>query len=144
MAPSDNVKQMRRLYERAWNEGDADVVDEVVDDDFVFNRGGVVHEGGADLYKELIDFSRETFPNMEYSLEDVIGGEDGNKVVIRWEMTGTHEGEYKGIPPTGQTVEMEGIEINRFEDGKLVEMWTHPNWIGFLEDIGTLPFDGSK
>jgi steroid delta-isomerase-like uncharacterized protein len=141
MGTPDTVERMRQLFERAWNEDDTDVVDEIVADDFTFERGGTTQEGGPDLYKDLIAVARETFPDMEYSLEEVIVGDGGDKVVLRWEMTGTHEGEYKGVAPTNQTVEMEGIEINRFEDGELVETQTHPNWVGFLEDIGALPFE---
>lgn len=144
METSENAERMRRLLDRGWNNDDTAVVDEIVADDFVFRRGGEIHEGGPELYKDLIAFSKETFPDMEYSLEDVIVGAGGDKVVIRWTMTGTHEGEYKGVEPTNQRVEVEGIEINRFEDGALVETWTHPNWVGFLEDVGALPLDGSE
>lgn len=141
MATPDTVKRLRQLFERGWNENDTDVVDEIVADDFVFKRDGDTHEGGPDLYKDLIDGARETFPDLEYSLEEIIVGDGGDKVVLRWEMTGTHEGKFKGAAPTGQTVKLEGIEINQFENGKLAETQTHPNWAGFLEDIGVLPVE---
>jgi len=141
MAREANAERMRRLFDQGWTEGNLAVVDEIVDEQFVFTRGGVVQEGGPGLYRDLIRSTREMFPDMAYSLDDVIVGDDGATVVIRWTMTGTHEGAYQGIDPTGQTIEMEGLEINTFEDGHLVETCTHPHWEGFLEDVGVLPLD---
>jgi len=142
MSGSDNAARMRRLFDQAWTDGNTDVVDEIVADDWVFTRGGDVQDGGPELYKDLIASTREMFPDMEYSLDDVIVGDDGSSVVLRWTVTATHEGEYKGVEPTGERIEMEGLEINWFRDGALVETTTHPNWAGFLEDVGVLPVDG--
>lgn len=141
MNEHENATQMRRLFEQAWTDNNLDVVDEIVDEEFVFTRGGVVQEGGSELYKDLIRHTREMFPDMEYSLDEVIVGDGGDAVTVRWTVTATHEGEYMGIEPTHQTIEMEGLELNRFEDGRLVEACTHPHWEGFLEDVGVLPLD---
>ncbi|MFB6087617.1 MAG: ester cyclase [Haloarculaceae archaeon] len=138
---SHNADRVRRLFERAWNEGDMTVVSEVVHDEFVFSRDDGQQRGGPNLYSDLIASSRAVFPDMTFFIDDVIVGADEPKVVVRWTMTGTHEGEFKGVAPTGETVELDGIEINRFEDGQLVQTWTHPNWVGFLEDVGVLPLD---
>ncbi|MFC7059187.1 ester cyclase [Halovenus salina] len=141
MNEHENATQMRRLFEQAWTDNNLDVVDEIVDEEFVFTRGGGVQEGGSELYKDLIRHTREMFPDMEYSLDEVIVGDGGDAVTVRWTVTATHEGEYMGIEPTHQTIEMEGLELNRFEDGRLVEACTHPHWEGFLEDVGVLPLD---
>ncbi|ELZ43716.1 hypothetical protein C464_16242 [Halorubrum coriense DSM 10284] len=119
------------------------MVDEVVADAFVFTRGGEVQTGGAELYKNLIRTTREMFPDMEFRVDDVIVGEDGDAVTVRWIMTGTHKGEYKGVESTDQTIEMEGLELNKFEDGRLVETCTYPHWVGFLEDIDVFPLTDS-
>lgn len=144
MTGTENARRMRRLFDRAWTEGKLDVVDEIVADEFVFSRQGSGGEGGPGHYRDLIVSTRDVFPDMEYSIEDLIVGEGGDKIVIRWRMTGTHEGEYKGVQPSHEPVEMEGIEINRFEDGSLVETWTYPNWVGFLEERGVLPIEESN
>lgn len=138
---TSNAERMRRLFERAWNDGDMDVVDEIVSEDFVFSRGGDAQAGGPELYRELIAFTSDTFPDMAFELEDVIVGEDGETVVVRWTMVGTHEGPYKGVAPTGQRVTIDGVEINRFDDGELAETWTYPNWVDFLEEVGALPYE---
>ncbi|QAU14582.1 DUF4440 domain-containing protein (plasmid) [Halorubrum sp. BOL3-1] len=135
---------MRRLFNEVWTDGNLDVVDEIVADEFVFTRGGEIQTGGVELYKSLVRSTREMFPDMEYTLDDVLVGEDGNAVTVRWTVTATHEGEYMGIEPTHQTIEMEGLELNKFEDGRLVETCTHPHWEGFLEDVGVLPLSSTE
>lgn len=144
MKTASNAERMRRLFDEAWNDGDLAVVEEVVADSFRFSRGGDSREGGPELYAHLIDISREMFPDMHYTVEDLFVGEGGSKVAVRWEMAGTHEGTYQGVEPTGEHVEMQGLEINHFADGQLVETWTHPNWVGFLETVGALPLGSGE
>lgn len=139
MTDRSNATRMRQLFEEAWTDGDLEVVDEIVADSFAFTRGGEIQTGGAELYKNLIRTTREMFPDMEYRVEDLIVGDDGDAVTVRWTVTATHEGEYKGVEPTHQSIEMEGLELNKFDGGRLVETCTYPHWVGFLEDIGVLP-----
>lgn len=141
MDESPNARRMRRLFDEAWTAGNTEIVDDIVSEEFVFTRGGEIQEGGPELYRDLIESTREMFPDMSYSIDDVVVGDGGDTVVLRWTVTGTHEGTYQGIEGTGQEIEMEGLELNKFEDGKLVETCTHPHWAGFLEDVGVLPVD---
>ncbi|MFB6283843.1 MAG: ester cyclase [Halobacteria archaeon] len=67
----------------------------------------------------MAEGTRGIFPDMEITVEDVFGS--GDRVAVRWTMTGTHQGEMFGVEPTGREVEFVGIEINRLEDGKLRE-----------------------
>ncbi|MGQ3331068.1 ester cyclase [Halorubrum sp. FL23] len=143
MTDSSNARRMRQLFEEAWTDGDLEVIDEIVADGFVFTRGGEIQTGGPELYKSLIRTTREMFPDMEYRVDDVIVGDGGDAVTVRWTVTATHEGGYKGVEPTNQTIEMEGLELNKFEDGRLVETCTYPHWVGFLEDVGVLPLTDS-
>lgn len=64
---------------------------------------------------------REAFPDIKYTVEDMI--EEGDKVVARWTTQGTHKGTFMGIPPTGKQVTFSGIEIIRIKDGQAVEEW---------------------
>ncbi len=141
MTDHDNADRIRRLFDEAWTGRDLTVVDDIVAEDFVFTRGGEVQAGGAALYKDLIRHTAEMFPDMAFALDDVVVGDGGDAVTVRWTVTGTHEGEYMGVEPTGRTIEMEGLELNRFEDRQLVETCTHPHWEGFLEEVGVLPVD---
>jgi predicted ester cyclase len=70
---------------------------------------------------------------MKFSIEDILATDD--KVALRWTMTGTHEGPMFGEEPTGKEVELTAIEINRFENGRLVETWTQSDMLGLKEQI---------
>ena len=68
---------------------------------------------------------------------------EGDKVVTRWTATGTHQGEFFGVAPTGKRIEMTGINIERFDEGgKLVEEWPEYNLLGALRQLGAVPEPG--
>ena len=76
---------------------------------------------------------------MQFTIEDTVTG--GEKIALRWTMTGTHHGDMDGIDPTGLQVELSAIEINRFEDGQLIETWTQSDQLGLLQQLGAFPAD---
>ncbi|AFO56489.1 putative cyclase [Natrinema sp. J7-2] len=72
---------------------------------------------------------------MTVTIDDLMAADE--KVALRWTMTGTHEGgPLFGVEPTGQEVELTAIEINRFEDGKLIETWTQSDQLGLMQQLG--------
>lgn len=74
-------------------------------------------------------------PDLQVTAEDLIATDD--KVVMRWTVRGTNDGELMGMPPTGRSVEITGISIDRFdEDGRLVETWDQWDNAGFMEQLG--------
>ena len=75
-------------------------------------------------------------------IEDQIA--EGDKVVSRGVMTGTHTGEWKGIPPTGNKINYSFIFIERVKEGKLVERWTNSDLLGLLRQLDLLSEEGSK
>ena len=77
------------------------------------------------------------FPNLHFTFEDLIA--EGDKVVVRETMSGTQQGELMGIPPTGKQFSVTGIEIYRFEGGKIVEHWLESDMLGLLQQLGALP-----
>jgi len=141
MDDTTNADRIRRLFDEAWTGDNLKIVDDIVADDFVFARGGTVQEDGPALYRDLVEGAREMLPDMEHTLDDVVVGDDGDVVTVRWTVTGTFAGEYKGVQPTGEEIEMEGLELNYFEDGTPVETCTYPHRDGFLEDVGVLPLE---
>ncbi len=76
----------------------------------------------------------EAFPDAVWSIEDLIAADD--KVIVRFVLRGTHEGEFMGIPPTGNKVEVGGINIMRIENGKIVEDWEDFDALGWLQQLG--------
>jgi steroid delta-isomerase-like uncharacterized protein len=133
-----NEERLKRLYDNVWNGEDLDVVDDLVGAEYVIHDREIAEElGGPELYKALVRMTREIFPDMAFSLEDVIAVDD--RVVVRWTMRGTHEGGMMGVEPTGREVSLSAIEINRFEEGKLVETWIQSDMLGLLEQLGAMP-----
>jgi predicted ester cyclase len=78
-----------------------------------------------------------TFLDPGVTVEDQIVA--GDKVVERWSTVGTHEGEFMGIPATGNKVTVTGIDISRLEDGKVVEHWTEMDVMGMMQQLGAVP-----
>jgi predicted ester cyclase len=77
------------------------------------------------------------FPDLHVHLEDLIA--DGEKLVIRYSVHGTHNGELMGIPPTGKEVSIAGIAIDRFEDSQSVEHWEIIDQLSLMQQLGVIP-----
>jgi predicted ester cyclase len=79
----------------------------------------------------------DAFSDLKRPVEDLVA--EGDKVVARWTSTGTHDGPFQGIPPTGKTISTSGITIFRLESGKIVEEWSESDMMGMLQQLGAFP-----
>lgn len=90
---------------------------------------------GPALYVALARGTQDISPDMIVTIEDMLAADE--KVALRWTMTGTHKGEPMfGVEPSGQEVELTAIEINGFEDGKLIETWRQSDQLGLVQQLG--------
>ena len=109
----------------AGNSGDAEVIsktiDEVVEPDLRIRRRLPVEATGARALKQVWEMLLRAFPDIHVTVEDLIA--EGDRVVARNSITGTHQGEYMGRPPTGKPVTYDEIFILRFANGRIAEMW---------------------
>jgi steroid delta-isomerase-like uncharacterized protein len=140
MSAQENKEMMRRLLEEAFGEGKTEVVDELLHSDFVCydpnSESGEIR--GAETIKGEIEYFRNAVPDLTYSVEDQVA--EGDKVVSRYTVSGTHQGEFFGIPGSGKRIEMTGINIDRFdESGKLVEEWPEYDLLGAMRQMGAVP-----
>ncbi len=140
MSAEENKEKARRLLEEAFGEGKVELVDDLLDPNFVCydpnSEAGEIR--GADTIKGEIEYFRTAVPDLTYTVEDQIA--EGEKVVSRYTATGTHEGEYFGVAGTGNRIEMSGIQIDRFdENGKMVEEWPEYDLLGAMRQIGAIP-----
>jgi steroid delta-isomerase-like uncharacterized protein len=137
MSEEDNKTIVRLQHEEVWNKGNLSLIEEIYTPDFVchFIVGPEWH--GREGVRRAITRHRTSFPDWEEHIEDIIA--DGDKVVTRWTATGTHEGEFEGIPPTGNQVTIAEVAIYRIADGKIAEQWGFPNIMGLLRQIGADP-----
>jgi predicted ester cyclase len=139
MATEENKAIVRRFMEESFGGGEPELVDELLDPDFVrydpYIEAGAVR--GAQIVKENIVWFRNAFPDLTCTIEDQVA--EGEKVVSRWTVRGTHQGEFFGVTGTGNRVEFAGIQIDRFdESGKIVEEWAEFDLLGAMRQMGAL------
>jgi steroid delta-isomerase-like uncharacterized protein len=122
----------------AFNQGDWDAVDRLFAADYVDHdpsRAGL--PPGPEGVKQAWSMFRVAFPDLQGVIEDMIA--EGDKVVVRGVVRGTHQGEMMGIPPTGRQVTVTLIDINRIGGGKLVERWAEQDNLGMMQQLGVIP-----
>ena len=111
-AKPESKELVHRLHSEIWSKGNLDLVEEIVSEDYVEHNPTVPHDArGPSDYKQSVEMFRAAFPDLTITEADTIV--EGDKVVSRVTMRGTHEGEFMDVEPTGTTVEADGIVINR-------------------------------
>ncbi|MFC5175170.1 ester cyclase [Nocardioides taihuensis] len=128
---------MRSTYELI-NTGDIAGFGDLLADDFVEHQGGPgfpdTKEGTLAFFRALLD----AFPDLHMEVEDLIA--DGDKTVARVTTTGTHRGDFMGIPPTGSSAGMQLIDIMRFDGaGRVCEHWGVADMLTLLQQLGVVP-----
>jgi steroid delta-isomerase-like uncharacterized protein len=139
MAAEDNKAVVLRFYEEVINGTDLDVIDELLTPD------GVDHTFGsqsAEEAKQFFGMLYQAFPDLRVEVNDVIA--EGDLVAARVTYSGTHEGEFVGIPATGQQTQTSGVDFFRMQDGKQAEHWGGPNMASLLQQLGVLPAPGAS
>jgi steroid delta-isomerase-like uncharacterized protein len=133
----ENRAIFRRYVEEVGNEGNLDLVDEIFSNYLSHQPDGSVLERGPEDVKRFMDEFRNAFSDFHTTIEDLIA--EGDRVATRWTMRGTHEGEFRGIAPTGKQITVTGIGIFRFSDGKVVESWDNFDQLGMMQQLGVVP-----
>ena len=137
MSAKENKANARRMIGKVWSQGNLDLVDELVDANYVFHDPMVPDVRGPEGLKQLVTMYRTAYPDLQFTVEDALA--DGDKVIHRWTCAGTHQGELMGIPATGKHTTTSGINIIRFEGGKAVEEWARWDSLGLLQQLGVIP-----
>ena len=114
-----------------------ELADEIFDRYLAHQPDGSVLERGPEDVKRFVGEFRSAFPDFHTTIEDQIAEDD--KVATRWTMRGTHEGEFRGIAPTGRQISVTGIGIFRFSEGKVVESWDNFDQLGMMQQLGVIP-----
>ncbi len=129
-----------QLYEEVFNNGNLDLADKLVAPTTVNHDPAAPPNipNGALGVKAVVTMLRSAFPDVHYTIEDLVA--EGDKVVVRLTVTGTHQGAFLGLPPTGKPVTMPSMHIFRFADGQIVEAWANRDDLGLRQRIGGLPW----
>jgi steroid delta-isomerase-like uncharacterized protein len=137
---TSNRATLKRFID-AMNTGDPEVVsetiDELVEPDAQIRTPLPIEATGQELLKEVFGRLHRAFPDLRVTVEDAIA--EGDKVVSRNSVTGTHQGEYMGIPPTGKSVTYNEIFIARFVDGRIAETWGVVDVLSQMRQLGMIP-----
>ncbi len=132
--PEENKTLARRSWELLEN---PDILEEVYASDLVW------HEPDRDIQgieqaRQFVSTYKSAFPDLHATVEDVIA--EGDQVVTRWTIRGTHQGEIEEFgPATGRQIEVKGITIHCIQDGKIVEEWEGYDNLSILQQLGLVP-----
>lgn len=138
MSAEQNKSIVHRWVEGGWNGGNLALVDELYTTDYMIHDPQTPDfPGGQTAFKQFVTNLRTGFPDIHVTIEDVIA--EGDQVVWRWHITGTHDGNLMGIPPTGRPISITGIVISRFANGKWAEDYVNWDTLGMLQQIGVVP-----
>lgn len=131
----ENREIAKRMVEEVFDKGNLDAIDELVAEDFVDHDAppGMVIRG-PEGSKNMIRTFRKSFPDMSFEALDVIT--QGDRVVVRGVMRGTHQGPLMGFPPTHKRFEGKGVSILRISGGKVREHWGATDMLGILMQLG--------
>ena len=139
MSVEENKASVRRVYEEVWNKGNMEVVPELVSPDYYFkNVQGEFkgHEG----YMQMVKSIRDAFPDVHYTVDDVMG--EGDWVTTQLTMAGTFTGKFGDIEPTGKKFSIKQIVITRYVDGKSAEARTLLDALSLYQQLGITPPTG--
>ncbi len=132
----NNKSLVRRYYEEVVNAGDVDRLAEFVFSEYTEVYNNVRHKVGIDGAKEHLTGVRKTYPDLHLNVERQIA--EGEWVVTQITATGTHEGVWLGMRPTGKKVEITGVNVDRVVDGLIVEHGGAANTFEALLEIGAI------
>jgi steroid delta-isomerase-like uncharacterized protein len=141
MAQATSNKSKFIRFHDAINTGDEEfiskTIDEIVDSNVLIRTPLPVQATGAQAMKEVFARLRRAFPDLHVTVDDLI--EEADKVVGRNTVTGTHQGEYMGLAPTGKPVSYDEIFIFRFANGRITETWGVVDVFSQMQQLGVTP-----
>jgi len=108
------------------------MADNVVDHDLA-----PFQEQGPEGFKNFFRYLSNAFPDFNIEPEHMVAPDED--VAVAYTLTGTHQGEFLGVEPTGRTIEVRGVQIARFRDGQIVECWGSSDELGILQQLGAAP-----
>jgi predicted ester cyclase/heme-degrading monooxygenase HmoA len=130
-----NKEVVRKLYEQCLNKRNMALLQDFVSEDYV----GIGGEKGSAAFEVPVAALIKALPDIQWKIEEIMG--EGDKVVVRWKVQGTHTGPFQHFTATGNTVSNDGIGIYELKDGKIINAQVHTDRLGFLQQLEVLPSD---
>jgi steroid delta-isomerase-like uncharacterized protein len=135
MSLETNKECIRQFFQRIWNDGEEAAIDEFIAEEAAGNDPdfGIGREGFRRQWRQW----RAAFPDLHFAVEELVA--EGDTVVSRWTLTGTHRGEFMGVPATGRAIRVGGMSLDHLRDGKLVSGFDGWDALGLRRQLGALP-----
>jgi steroid delta-isomerase-like uncharacterized protein len=133
----DNSAIVRRFIEETINQGQIDSVGQFVWEDVTEQVPFPGQGPGLEGLKDVLRGMRAAFPDLYYSVEEQIA--EGDKVLTRFEWTGTHQGEFLGVPATGRSVRVWGMVVDRLQAGRIKDTRIIMDAVGLMMQLGVYP-----
>jgi predicted ester cyclase len=137
MSAEQNKALVRRVFEESVNQNKPSVFNELIAPDFVSSDAPPGTPRGPEVFRQLDAMFRTGFPDAHVTIEQEFA--DGDRVIHRGYVTGTHNGEFQGIPPTGKQVKIKYIDIWRVMNGQMVEYWVRFDTDSLRQQLGLVP-----
>ena len=135
---TDNKAIVRRLYEEVWNKRRLELVDEIISPSHAIHDPTVSGSAvGPEAYKRQVTRFITAFPDLRLTIEDIVG--ENEKLAVAWTISGTHKGEFMGIPATNKKVSVDGITINHIVNAKIMDSYISWDAWGAMQQLGVVP-----
>ena len=133
-----NKAIVQRLYEEVWNRRKLEVIKEIISTSHALQGSNILGSSiGPEAYKRNVLAFLAGYPDLHWTIEDLIAEKD--KVVACWTISGTHKGDYMGVPATNKKVSIDGITIHHITNGKIMDSTSNWDALGMMQQLGVVP-----
>lgn len=140
--PKDTNIAAQERFAEGVNRGNFDVFDEVVAPDVVDHDPAPEQGPGPQGFRDMFATMWAAFPDLQVTPEHMTATEDDG--ALAYTITGTHQGDFLGVAPTGRKITARGVQIGRFENGRLAERWGSSDQLAILQQLGAEPQTGEQ
>jgi steroid delta-isomerase-like uncharacterized protein len=130
----NDFKKQTTLWYEAFSKKDPAILDRILSEDWVDIPSPPGTPAGPKGVKPLLTMLTTTFPDLNLTIKDIL--QDGNKVVVRAEMTGTQKETFMGFPSKNKKLNIQVVDIHEFKDGKIIRTWHTEDWMSGLRKLG--------
>ena len=133
-----NKAIVQRLYQEVWNERKLDVIKAIISPSHALQAANISGSSiGPEAYKRNVLAFLAGFPDLRLTIEDTIAEKD--KVVACWTISGTHKGDYMGVPATNKKISVDGITVHNIANGKIMDSYSNWDALGMMQQLGVVP-----
>lgn len=140
-AKADSMKAAYKAISAAWDAGNVTEFDKYISPNSVDHDPMPGQKPGLEGMKEMAKMMKASYPDMKSTIDYI--GVDGDILTARFHMAGTNSGPMMGMPPTGKKVNVEGVDMVKWENGKFTEHWGVFDAMGMMQQLGMAPMPGA-